>query len=97
MEFITLLDRILEDPRIYLGYIDLCRLKVFLAGYYVCAFDNGITIKGASAFQKYVAQYYNCSDAIDWTDIVLKNSPNGEEAFDVVKKLVKSFMHSVKL
>ena len=91
MKFTTILERIIENPQIYLGLYDLHRLQFFLSGYFVCALDNGITIEGANGFQRFVEDYYNCHDAIDWTEIVLKNSPNGEVAFDVAKELVKTY------
>lgn len=91
MKYITILERIIENLRIYLGLFDLRRLELFLSGYFVCALDNGITIEGANGFQRFVEDYYNCHDTIDWTEIALKNSPNGEAAFDVAKELVKTY------
>ena len=98
-----LLQKIKENPRLYLGKKSLERLHSFLNGYAVCLYDRCGELHPSelcpslwffTGFQEYVQKKYRITSSQSWDKIIDFHSSSDEEAFykffDLLDKFLKA-------
>ena len=87
-----LLEEIKEQPAIYIGKKSLDRLVAFLGGYSYCMYkQQNISTPILPGFQEYISEYFKIESAHNWSSIIVSNSRNDEEAFDMFYDLLEQF------
>ena len=87
-----LLNEIREQPAVYIGKKSLDRLAAFLAGYSYCMYQQqNISTTILPGFQEYISEYFKIKSAQNWSSIIVSNSRNDEEAFDMFYDFLEQF------
>ena len=87
-----LLKEIREQPAIYIGKKSLDRLAAFLAGYSYCMYkQQNISTPILPGFQEYISEHFKNESAYNWSSIIVLNSRNDEEAFDLFYDILEQF------
>ena len=90
---LDLLQKIREQPGLYLGTKNLMYLHHFYGGY---VFKTGEIILdyrySLHGFDEYVHQYYNDISTNNWAGLIVERSSSQGEAFDKFYDLLDSFL-----
>ncbi|MZQ80920.1 hypothetical protein GQF01_02040 [Paenibacillus sp. 5J-6] len=79
---ILLLNKIKEQPGLFIGTKSLIPLWHFLHGYQYCLFDIEGDYYNMPGFQEYIEDIYNFHGVHSWAQIIQSNCIDDEAAFD---------------
>jgi hypothetical protein len=91
-ELNTVLLKIKENPKKYIGERSIKKLKLFIMGYILSQGDKmGECSDDLLRFQKFVQQKYNIKYSVSWSEIIRLLSTSDEHAFYKFYELMDEF------
>ena len=79
-----MLKKIRYNYLLYLGEVNIKYLRAFIDGYLTCEEENGKSnvFDQFNAFEKYIANIYNCQESYDFSSILLKRYKDDKTAIE---------------
>lgn len=90
-----LIKEICLKPGLYLGQKSVIRARAFIDGYRLASLDNatvGSDSKVLHRFRDFVFEQYRPMSSAGWDEVLLQNSANDAEAFDIFCDLWNRFL-----
>ena len=94
-DIFLLLNKIKENPYIYIGKPSLERLHAFISGYQCSERENNLEYRGClEGFNEFVGDHYGLHTNHNWANMIDFFSTSEQEAFDTFYALLDDFIQT---